>query len=61
MATSSSLYRGVPEASTSVICGTNTNGTSEIQRSFRDKLENHLNLNQPFEVEMITLGGAVYD
>ena len=33
----------------------------EIQRGFRDKLENHLNLNQPFDVEMITLGGAVYD
>ena len=33
----------------------------EIQRGFRDKLENHLNLNQPFYVEMITSGGAVYD
>lgn len=33
----------------------------EIQRGFRDKLENIVNVNEPFTIELSTQGGSVYD
>ena len=33
----------------------------QLVRGFRGKLEDHLNVNQPIQVQMQTLGNAVYD